>query len=99
MTSSPNHDPAGNTPGAPGTPGKPRLPVHIQGLLGVALAIAVLALMAALLHWRRNGLTVDPSELQMRADSPCMVDGIRAAGGRSITYADLDRIERQCGHR
>ncbi len=72
--------------------------VHVQGLLGVLLGLAVLAVVLLLLHMRRDGLPVDPGELQMSATSPCMVQAIRAAAKRgTITYSELDRLKRQCG--
>ena len=76
----------------------PRQPnVHLQGLLGVVLGLAVLAVVLTLLHLRRNGLPVDPGELQMSATSPCMVQAIRAAGDHTITYAELDHMKARCG--
>ena len=74
-----------------------RTNVHLQGLFGVVLGLAVLAIVLTLLHLRRNGLPVDAGELQMSATSPCMVQAIRAADGRTITYAELDRMKARCG--
>ena len=78
-------------------PNSRRTNVHLQGLFGIVLGVAVLALMLTLLHLRRNGLPVDPGELQLSATSPCMVQAIRAASGRTITYAELDRMKARCG--
>ncbi len=77
---------------------RPTTNVHVQGLLGVVLGVAVLGVVLLLLHLRRNGLPVDASELQMSATSPCMVQAIRSASERgTITYGELDRLKRRCG--
>lgn len=70
--------------------------VHLQGLSGIGLALIVLGVVLGLLHLRRNGLPVDPPELQMAATSPCMVQAITAMRGKTITYGDLDRMQARC---
>ncbi len=70
--------------------------VHLQGLAGVALALVVLGIVLGLLHLRRNGLPVDPPELQMAATSPCMVQAITAMRGKTITYGTLDHMQARC---
>ena len=83
---------------APSSPTANRMSVHLQGVLGMLLGLVVLAVVLGLLHLRRDGLPVDPGELQMSATSPCMVQAIRSASRHTtITYGDLDRMKRQCG--
>ena len=73
--------------------------VHIQGLIGIFAAILILLLFLGLLRLRRNHLPVDAAELQMSADSACMAQAIHqaTAGGRAITYAQLDALKARCG--
>lgn len=73
--------------------------VQLQGLIGIGVGILILALILGLLRLRRDGLPVDPSELQMSASTPCMQQAIGAAtaGGKAITYAQLDKLKTQCG--
>lgn len=79
------------------TPTTPRrLSVHLQGLIAALVATAVLALALLGLHLRRNGLPVDPSEMQMAADSPCMVQALRDAPP-GLTYGQLDGLKARCG--
>ncbi len=80
------------------SPKKP-LNVQWQGLIGIGVGILVLAIILGLLRWRRDGLPVDPAELQMSATTPCMVQAINAAAvaGRSITYSQLDKLKSKCG--
>jgi hypothetical protein len=69
-------------------------------MIGILVAIAILAIFLGLLHLRRNHLPVDAAELQMRADSPCMVQAIeRGTRGwrQAITYAQLDTLRASCG--
>ncbi|MHB1669534.1 MAG: hypothetical protein ACYCSR_11230 [Thiomonas sp.] len=76
------------------------LNIQIQWLIGMLVAIAILAIFLGLLRLRRNQLPVDVAELQMRADSPCMVQAIDQGtqGGRqAITYAQLDALRTRCG--
>ena len=77
---------------------KPRNP-HLQGLFGVLLGALAIGVLLWLLHLRRNGLPVDPAELELSATSPCMIQAIRQAqgGGHTITYAELDGLKRRCG--
>ena len=70
--------------------------VHVQGLIGILLGVVVIGIVLALLHMRRNGLPVDPPELQMAATSPCMVQAITEMRGKTITYGELDRMEARC---
>ena len=80
------------------TPRKPLNP-HLQGLLGILLGVLVVAVVLGLLRWRRDGLAVDDGELSMASTNPCMIQAIQqaTAGGRSITYAQLDRLKKRCG--
>lgn len=82
----------------PQTPRKPLNP-HVQGLLGVLLGVLAIAVMLGLLRWRRDGLPVDADELALATTSQCMAQAIQQAtsGGRSITYRELDRLEKRCG--
>ncbi len=77
---------------------KPLSP-HLQGLFGVLLGILVVAVVLGLLRWRRDGLPVDAGELALASTTPCITRAIQqaTAGGRSITYAELDRLEKRCG--
>ena len=80
------------------TPRQPMNP-HLQGLLGVLLGVLVVAVVLGLLRWRRDGVAVDPQELMLASTNPCIVQAIQqaTAGGRSITYGELDRLEKRCG--
>lgn len=78
----------------------PKVPnVQLQGLIGIGVGILVMAVILGLLRLRRDGLAVDPAELQMSASTPCMVQAITAAtaGGKAITYSQLDKLKDQCG--
>ncbi|MDE2252786.1 MAG: hypothetical protein KGL42_00705 [Betaproteobacteria bacterium] len=80
-------------------PSKKPLNVQLQGLIGILVGILALVIVLGLLRWRRDGLPVDPAELQMSASSPCMVQAINAAtaGGKPITYSQLDTLKARCG--
>ena len=79
------------------SPKKP-LNVQWQGLIGIGVGVLVLIIILGLLRWRRDGLPVDPAELEMSASTPCMVQAIDAAtvGGKPITYSQLDKLKAQC---
>ncbi|MGE0073129.1 MAG: hypothetical protein AB7S55_08725 [Thiomonas sp.] len=73
--------------------------VQLSGLLGVLIGIAVLAAIFGLLRQRLVNEPVDAAQLQLANDSPCMHAGLKAlaAGGKPITYGQLDRLKKQCG--
>lgn len=77
------------------TDNRPQSNVHLKGLIGVAVAAAALAAFLFALHLRRNELPVDPAELQLAADSPCMVHALGTLD-HTPTYAELDRIKASC---
>jgi heme A synthase len=83
----------------PETSPKKALNVQWQGLIGIGVGILVLVIILGLLRWRRDGLPVDPAELQMYASTPCMVQAITAAtaSGKAISYSQLDKLKDQCG--
>jgi hypothetical protein len=72
---------------------------HLQGLLGVLLGVLVVAVVLGLLRWRRDGVAVDPQELMLASTNACIIQAIQqaTAGGHSITYGELDRLEKHCG--
>jgi hypothetical protein len=80
------------------TPRKPMNP-HLQGLLGVLLGVLVVAVVLGLLRWRRDGVAVDPQELMLASRNTCITEAIQqaTAGGHSITYGELDQLEKHCG--
>jgi heme A synthase len=73
--------------------------VQLQGIIGIGAGILVLVIILGLLRLRRDGIAVDPAELQMSATTPCMVQAIDAATskGKAITYSQLDTLKSQCG--
>lgn len=75
------------------------LSVQLSGLLGIAIAIAVLVGIFSLLRERLVNEPVDAPQLQLANDSPCMRDGLKAlaASGKPITYGQLGTLKHQCG--
>ncbi|WP_449371327.1 hypothetical protein [Thiomonas sp.] len=89
-----------DTPGDPTPPPQKKgMNVQLSGLLGIVLGIVVLVGIFSLLRARLVNQAVDAPQLQLANDSPCMAEGLKAlaAGGKPITYGQLNHLKKQCG--